>query len=140
LTLYGADGRTLVDVHALPIDTKDLVILRSDREFDLRDYEELQRTVLASNPEWRGGLLVLKTDEMVEKLDEKTLLSLYEILKKMFTNWEEYVSIREAEIRRCLRCGQTVPEQEAAPQSAAKKDDSSNDSPTSAKQKTATIL
>lgn len=120
--LYDAKGQAqqYIDVHAITIEPKDLIILRSDAPVRAHDLKELQETVLSSNPEWRGGLLVLKTDETIEKLDVTSLHNLYELLKSMFTDWEKYAAAWEAKEGTCVRCGHTVTQEKKTSDGAAK--------------------
>lgn len=63
---------------------KEILVIRSDDEYSQKAMVELDSKMRSENPEWTGTLLVLRTDQTIEKMPEQMAFALYHALKKCF--------------------------------------------------------
>jgi hypothetical protein len=63
---------------------REILIIRSDDEYSQKAMVALDAKMRSENPEWTGTLLVLRTDQAIEKMPEPMAFALYKALEKCF--------------------------------------------------------
>jgi hypothetical protein len=65
---------------------REILVIRSDDEYGQKAMIELDAKIRAENPEWTGTMLVLRTDQAIEKMPEPLAFALYKALEKCFAS------------------------------------------------------
>lgn len=77
-------NKAYIDMRRLTIEPNDLIILRTDVEWTVEDMLRFDNEMHNTYPEWGGTIIMMRTDESLEKVPALAVRALYEKLRPQF--------------------------------------------------------
>lgn len=80
----GESQRSYRDMRKLAIEPNDLIVLRTDVEWTVEDMMKFDEQMHTTYPDWGGSIIMMRTDESLEKVPAGAVRALYEQLRAQF--------------------------------------------------------